>query len=193
MNNSHTFSTTSWDSFDHDRVSNFFCLFIEKLRILIGIVISRNDGNVGIGHYFLGFAFASHRCDSWGWRADEFYIVFLTFFRESSIFRQKSKAWMKSLTIRIFSDLQDFLGVKIAFNYNINAVTGWICSHSIGLVCHCDKFGESVNIRMDCYTLYAHSGLIKIYRFAVFMMRQAIYPLFATRILRTKLINNNNR
>ncbi len=70
-NYSHSFSSTSRDSLNQNRVFHFVCFFEEVFRGLILSVITGDHWYIGVGHDLFGLTFAAHGCYSGGRRSDE--------------------------------------------------------------------------------------------------------------------------
>ena len=102
---SHSFSSSSWNSFNENWISNFLCLFSQQFLILIFTMISWHNRNVGICHYFFWFTLTPHTSDSFRWRPNKYYFIFIALFSKSCIFRKKSKSWMQCPARRFLSNL----------------------------------------------------------------------------------------
>lgn len=146
---SHTLSTTSWDSLDKNWVSNFLCLLVQVFSILILLVVTRDDWNVGCSHDFFALTFAAHCSYGWRWRANELDTILDALFGEFSVFGQETKAGMKCLAARFEGNLKDFFGVEITLWWGI-------LSNSVSSICHFDEFGVFINIAVDGDSLDAH-------------------------------------
>lgn len=64
MNNSHSFTSTSWDSFNQNRKANFLRLLIQIFGILIVLMIAGHNRHIGSNHNFLRLALTSHTHNS---------------------------------------------------------------------------------------------------------------------------------
>lgn len=84
---SHTFSSTSWNCFNQNRISDLFGLIKQIFGLLIFLVITWNNRNIGCSHNFFAFTFASHWSNGWWRRADEFHSVVYTLLSKLCIFR----------------------------------------------------------------------------------------------------------
>lgn len=77
--NSHSFTSSTWNSLNQNRIFHFICLFKQFLWGLVLPMITWHNWHLGWGHNFFRLTFTSHRSDRTGRWADELYTLGNTF------------------------------------------------------------------------------------------------------------------